>query len=153
MYYRKRRQSRLSALTDSIDLAIAQPAASANHELQPGQNSPQVGEQQNTEAASTAPVVDVQKILEPFEICEGEEGLVAKAQPAANESDDGPRFREGDTLLTMKQVTNLTGTSDKFIFDKIANGLFPKPIKLGRSSKFILREVYAYINACANARN
>ncbi|WP_320338175.1 MULTISPECIES: helix-turn-helix transcriptional regulator [Enterobacteriaceae] len=62
-----------------------------------------------------------------------------------------PRFNKGDAFMTMKEVMVLTGTSDKFIYAQIQKGLFPKPLKFGRASRWILSEVYEYINGRATS--
>lgn len=45
------------------------------------------------------------------------------------------------TLIDMKFICEHLGMTDKWIYKLIQNGRFPKPIKLGRSSKWKLSEV------------
>ena len=44
-----------------------------------------------------------------------------------------------DKLVTMAFITTITGLTDKWFYKLISEGKFPKPIKLGRSSR--LREI------------
>lgn len=45
------------------------------------------------------------------------------------------------TLIDMKFICERLGMTDKWIYKLIQDGRFPKPIKLGRSSKWKLSEV------------
>ena len=54
------------------------------------------------------------------------------------------------SLLTVKFVdmafiTKLTGLTDKWFYKLISLGEFPKPIKLGRSSRWLESEVEAWL--------
>lgn len=40
-----------------------------------------------------------------------------------------------DQLVDLRFITKLTGLTDKWFYKLIKDGLFPKPIKLGRSSR------------------
>lgn len=40
-----------------------------------------------------------------------------------------------DQFVDMKFITRLTGLTDKWFYKLIQDGEFPKPIKLGRSSR------------------
>ncbi|WP_071997715.1 helix-turn-helix transcriptional regulator, partial [Morganella morganii] len=40
-----------------------------------------------------------------------------------------------DQFVDIKFITHLTGLSDKWFYKLIKDGEFPKPIKLGRSSR------------------
>ena len=42
-----------------------------------------------------------------------------------------------DQFIDMKFITQLTGLSDKWFYKLIQDGLFPKPIKLGRASRWL----------------
>ncbi|EGD7553225.1 Rha family transcriptional regulator, partial [Escherichia coli] len=42
-----------------------------------------------------------------------------------------------DQFIDMKFITQLTGLSDKWFYKLIQDGLFPKPIKLGRTSRWL----------------
>ena len=46
-----------------------------------------------------------------------------------------------DQLVDMRFITKLTGLTDKWFYKLIKDGLFPKPIKLGRSSRWKQSEV------------
>ncbi|WP_134688826.1 helix-turn-helix transcriptional regulator [Escherichia coli] len=41
-----------------------------------------------------------------------------------------------DQLVDMRFITKLTGLTDKWFYKLIKDGLFPKPIKLGRCSRW-----------------
>ncbi|HBL4709374.1 TPA: AlpA family transcriptional regulator [Escherichia coli] len=46
-----------------------------------------------------------------------------------------------DKLVDMLFITTLTGLTDKWFYKLIKDGEFPKPIKLGRSSRWLQSEV------------
>lgn len=46
-----------------------------------------------------------------------------------------------DHLVDMRFITKLTGLTDKWFYKLIKDGQFPKPIKLGRSSRWLRSEV------------
>ncbi|MEQ4668610.1 AlpA family transcriptional regulator [Providencia manganoxydans] len=46
-----------------------------------------------------------------------------------------------DQFVDMKFITRLTGLTDKWFYKLIQEGVFPKPIKLGRSSRWLKSEV------------
>ncbi|EKH6433733.1 helix-turn-helix transcriptional regulator [Klebsiella aerogenes] len=46
-----------------------------------------------------------------------------------------------DQLVDMRFITKLTGLTDKWFYKLIKDGQFPKPIKLGRSSRWLRSEV------------
>ncbi|MGQ7950347.1 helix-turn-helix transcriptional regulator [Providencia huashanensis] len=46
-----------------------------------------------------------------------------------------------DQFIDMKFITKLTGLTDKWFYKLIQDGKFPKPIKLGRSSRWLKSEV------------
>lgn len=48
-------------------------------------------------------------------------------------------------LVDMRFITKLTGLTDKWFYKLIKDGLFPKPIKLGRSSRWLHSEVEAWL--------
>lgn len=50
-----------------------------------------------------------------------------------------------DQLVDMRFITKLTGLTDKWFYKLIKDGLFPKPIKLGRSSRWLHSEVEAWL--------
>ncbi|MDK1685499.1 AlpA family phage regulatory protein [Cronobacter malonaticus] len=51
-----------------------------------------------------------------------------------------------DQLVDMKFITAFTGLTDKWFYKLIQDGLFPKPIKLGRTSRWLKSEVENWLN-------
>ncbi|OAT52338.1 helix-turn-helix transcriptional regulator [Providencia heimbachae] len=52
-----------------------------------------------------------------------------------------------DQLVDIKFITQLTGLTDKWFYKLIQDGDFPKPIKLGRSSRWLKSEVEMWLQA------
>ncbi|MET4862750.1 helix-turn-helix transcriptional regulator [Morganella morganii] len=52
-----------------------------------------------------------------------------------------------DKFIDMKFIVQLTGLSDKWFYKLIQDGQFPKPIKLGRSSRWLKSEVDTWLRA------
>ncbi|EFE54110.1 transcriptional regulator, AlpA family [Providencia rettgeri DSM 1131] len=52
-----------------------------------------------------------------------------------------------DQFVDMKFITCLTGLTDKWFYKQIQDGEFPKPIKLGRSSRWLKSEVENWLQA------
>ncbi|WP_413481647.1 helix-turn-helix transcriptional regulator [Serratia proteamaculans] len=50
-----------------------------------------------------------------------------------------------DKLVDMVFITEFTGLSDKWFYKLIQEGEFPKPIKLGRSSRWLISEVEQWV--------
>jgi prophage regulatory protein len=50
-----------------------------------------------------------------------------------------------DQLVDMAFITTYTNCSDKWFYKLISEGQFPKPIKLGRSSRWLKSEVEAWM--------
>lgn len=50
-----------------------------------------------------------------------------------------------DQLIDMTFITNLLQMTDKWIYKLIKDGSFPKPIKLGRSSRWRKSEVESWL--------
>ncbi|HEJ7994443.1 TPA: AlpA family transcriptional regulator [Serratia liquefaciens] len=50
-----------------------------------------------------------------------------------------------DPLIDMTFITTCTGMTDKWFYKLIGDGLFPKPIKLGRSSRWRKSEVETWM--------
>ncbi|CNH31477.1 helix-turn-helix transcriptional regulator [Yersinia enterocolitica] len=50
-----------------------------------------------------------------------------------------------DQFVDMVFITNLTGLTDKWFYKLIKDGVFPKPIKMGRSSRWLQSEVEAWL--------
>lgn len=52
-----------------------------------------------------------------------------------------------DQFIDIKFITQLTGLTDKWFYKLIQEGAFPKPIKLGRSSRWLKSEVEIWLQA------
>lgn len=50
-----------------------------------------------------------------------------------------------DQLVDMAFITNYTEMTDKWFYKLIQDGVFPKPIKLGRSSRWFKSEVESWM--------
>lgn len=50
-----------------------------------------------------------------------------------------------DKMVDMVFITGFTGLSDKWFYKLISLGEFPKPIKLGRSSRWLQSEIEAWV--------
>lgn len=50
-----------------------------------------------------------------------------------------------DKFVDMAFITQLTGLTDKWFYKLIQLGEFPKPIKLGRSSRWLQSEVETWL--------
>ncbi len=50
-----------------------------------------------------------------------------------------------DQFVDMAFITRLLGVSNKWIYRLIKDGVFPKPIKLGRSSRWLQSEVESWL--------
>jgi len=50
-----------------------------------------------------------------------------------------------DKLVDMVFITEFTGLSDKWFYKLISEGKFPKPIKLGRSSRWKESELRSWL--------
>ncbi|HEJ0329030.1 AlpA family transcriptional regulator [Serratia marcescens] len=50
-----------------------------------------------------------------------------------------------DKMVNMIFITEFTGCSDKWFYKLIQEGEFPKPIKLGRSSRWLKSEVENWV--------
>ncbi|MDV7022058.1 AlpA family phage regulatory protein [Atlantibacter subterranea] len=55
-----------------------------------------------------------------------------------------------DKFVDMVFITKLTGLSDKWFYKMAQEGRFPKPVKFGRSSRWIEREVKEWLEARIN---
>jgi predicted DNA-binding transcriptional regulator AlpA len=55
-----------------------------------------------------------------------------------------------DKFVDMVFITKLTKLSDKWFYKMIQEGKFPKPVKFGRSSRWIEREVKEWLEARIN---
>lgn len=52
-----------------------------------------------------------------------------------------------DQFVDMAFISRLTGLTDKWFYKLIKDGEFPKPIKLGRSSRWLQSEVETWLQA------
>lgn len=50
-----------------------------------------------------------------------------------------------DQFIDMKFITKLTGLTDKWFYKLIQDGKFPKPIKFGRSSRWLKSEIERWL--------
>jgi len=50
-----------------------------------------------------------------------------------------------DKMVDMAFITEFTGLSDKWFYKLIKDGKFPKPIKLGRASRWLKSELVAWL--------
>ncbi|ENA8484032.1 AlpA family phage regulatory protein [Salmonella enterica] len=55
-----------------------------------------------------------------------------------------------DQFVDMAFITSLTGLTDKWYYKLINDGLFPKPVKLGRSSRWLKSEVENWLQERIN---
>ncbi|CAM3643193.1 hypothetical protein BS639_22720 [Rouxiella silvae] len=50
-----------------------------------------------------------------------------------------------DRMVDMVFITEFTGLTDKWFYKLIKDGVFPKPIKFGRSSRWLQSEVESWV--------
>lgn len=62
------------------------------------------------------------------------------------------RYNHDDRLVDMKYMVSNSGLTNKFFYAQIKKGLFPSPIKMGRSSRWKLSEYEQWIEQRANKR-
>lgn len=55
-----------------------------------------------------------------------------------------------DEFIDMKFITRLTGLSDKWFYKLIQEGVFPKPIKMGRASRWLKSDLEEWLQAKVN---
>lgn len=55
-----------------------------------------------------------------------------------------------DEFIDMKFITRLTGLSDKWFYKLIQEGVFPKPIKMGRASRWLKSDQEEWLQAKIN---
>ena len=55
-----------------------------------------------------------------------------------------------DEFIDMKFITRLTGLSDKWFYKLIQEGVFPKPIKMGRASRWLKSDLEEWLHAKIN---
>ncbi|NHX34520.1 AlpA family transcriptional regulator, partial [Escherichia coli] len=54
-------------------------------------------------------------------------------------------------LVDIKFITEFTGLTDKWFYKLIKEGEFPKPIKLGRSSRWFKSEIEQWLKERINS--
>ncbi|WP_447868303.1 helix-turn-helix transcriptional regulator [Rahnella aceris] len=60
-------------------------------------------------------------------------------------TDTTTRSLLSDKMVDMVFITEYTGCSEKWFYKLIQDGFFPKPIKLGRSSRWLKSEVEDWV--------
>ncbi|HHH1313951.1 helix-turn-helix transcriptional regulator [Yersinia enterocolitica] len=50
-----------------------------------------------------------------------------------------------DQFIDMAFITKLLKMTDKWVYKLIKDGMFPKPIKLGRSSRWLQSEIESWL--------
>lgn len=50
-----------------------------------------------------------------------------------------------DKMVDMVFITEFTGLSDKWFYKLMQEGQFPKPIKMGRSSRWLKSEIESWV--------
>ncbi|MDF3680286.1 helix-turn-helix domain-containing protein, partial [Enterobacter hormaechei] len=53
-------------------------------------------------------------------------------------------------FIDMRFTTGLTGVSDKWFYKLIQEGVFPKPIKMGRASRWLKSDLEEWLQAKIN---
>lgn len=57
---------------------------------------------------------------------------------------------QNDQMVDMAFITRFTNMSDKWFYKQIQEGKFPKPIKMGRSSRWLESEVVMWFKERIN---
>lgn len=63
-----------------------------------------------------------------------------------------PSYNQDDSLVDMKYIVSTSGLTNKFFYALIKRGAFPRPIKLGRASRWKMSEFKQWIEERAAAR-
>lgn len=85
--------------------------------------------------------------------CEVPAELITSLIPNQKLTDTGPAsYNQDDILVDMKYIVSNSGLTNKFFYAQIKKGLFPSPIKLGRSSRWKLSEYQEWVEQRANKR-
>ncbi|ESM78248.1 hypothetical protein L388_00342 [Klebsiella oxytoca MGH 42] len=67
--------------------------------------------------------------------------------PLPTEVEKRIHFAMGDDiLLSMKDITAHSGLSDKHYYSLISRGMFPRPLKIGRSSRWRKSDYEVWLN-------
>jgi len=56
-----------------------------------------------------------------------------------------------DQFIDMQFITALTGLSDKWFYKLIQDGVFPKPIKFGRASRWLRSDLEEWLQTRIHA--
>ncbi|VXD05712.1 Rha family transcriptional regulator (modular protein) [Enterobacterales bacterium 8AC] len=81
--------------------------------------------------------------------------LVAEESTKENTGNDAQgklALKEDESLVDMVYLRELLSVSDKLIYKMMKNKQFPRPVKISRSSRWILREVKQWLDERANSR-
>ncbi|HDL6672660.1 TPA: AlpA family transcriptional regulator [Yersinia enterocolitica] len=65
-------------------------------------------------------------------------------------NNDQQSYLINDKMVDMAFITSFTGLTDKWFYKLIKDGEFPKPIKLGRSSRWLQSEVETWVQKRIN---
>ena len=85
-----------------------------------------------------------QHMLKPSQSAE----YYAQAAIAGSQRDQGlPSTLLQDQFVGMAFITQYTGLTDKWFYKLIQDGSFPKPIKFGRSSRWLKSEIQTWVEA------
>lgn len=88
-----------------------------------------------------------------WDTCEVPAELVTSLIPSQKLTDAvPPSYNQTDILVDMKYIVSNSGLTNKFFYAQIKKGLFPSPIKLGRSSRWKLSEYQGWVEQRANKR-
>lgn len=72
---------------------------------------------------------------------------IETGRPPLSDVEKRTQFAMGDDiLLSMKDITAHSGLSDKHYYSLIARDLFPRPLKIGRSSRWRKSDYEAWLN-------
>ena len=93
------------------------------------------------------------KAIEPTKKVQAHDAATSLAEQYANgviegDGSAGSSQMQGtmqDYFVTMSFITAYTGLTDKWFYKLIQDGSFPKPIKFGRSSRWLKSEVEAWV--------
>jgi prophage regulatory protein len=58
-----------------------------------------------------------------------------------------------DALLSMAELTVKVSLSDTVIYDRIKAGTFPRPVHVGRASRWVASEVDRWIESLVDTRD
>lgn len=97
-----------------------------------------------------SPDVDlaVQAMLPLLSCLSSQHHPTAAVMQAAEHDDEGVREEStmsNETLLPRREVERRVGLGRSAIYERIANGTFPRPVKLGASSCWVASEIEAWI--------